>query len=217
MKKTNTNDKRIRAIRLELEEDVVDAFENVSGKLGKPKTKIVRNFIGNISSGKFEMALLPENMDLLQSKSEACWDLLNAPGCWLEVDTFLENQPAFITKTVTMEPMVHIKYPTYRIDIIPKDEENNEKTIESLLEGIIDVSNVMNGSVFYTALNEEIKGASSYNVTCFALDLNENRKTKDAIMQRLNKKFICLDSCAYCIRSSAIEFFDDIFKLFKLK
>ncbi len=210
-------DKRIRAIRLELQEEVVDGFERASQKLGMPKTKIVKSFIKTISSKQFEMALIPENMELLQRMSEECWKLLNAPGCWLEVDMIKNNHPAFFTNTVTVEPMIHVKYPTYRIDLIPIKKDSDATKIKNILGDLSSICDVVNGPDLTIMGGGAIKNVHTYNVTCFAPNLSDNQELKKTIIKLLKNDYECTENCSCYIRSALIEYYDEKHKLFKIK
>ena len=63
-------------------------------------------------------------LEQLENYSKKSWEILHTPGCAFETKELSANMPAFIT---TLPPRVYVNYPTYKIQII--NEENNEQTM----------------------------------------------------------------------------------------
>ena len=55
------------------------------------------------------------NMEILQSYSDKCWEILHTQGCIFEVEDLSKRLPAFLA--MWGEQIVYVKYPTFKIQI----------------------------------------------------------------------------------------------------
>ena len=199
-----------KVIKFTVIEEEADMFNNTIQGTGKSKSDILRELIPIVSSKDFEGLIPNTKMEILQSYSEKCWDILHTPGCVFEVHNLSDRMPAFI---VTMgQPIVYVKYPTYKIQILynknPK-KHIEQSEIEELLKNVKNRSLVYSTKADFLIIGGELKEMPFpyvNEVMCLGVTLAENTHCKNEIVEILdNSNYHVSVYPAYCIRGMAIE------------
>ena len=207
-------------IKFKIDAESADNISQICDDLKKTKSDIMRQLIPIVSCKEFEHMIPNVALEQLENYSKKSWEILHTPGCAFETKELSANMPAFIT---TLPPRVYVNYPTYKIQIINK--ENNEQTMsykkfDKLLEGIKNISCVY-ATPFNYIIENNVGDSRQYpfvrEVTCLAIDLADNIKAKDEVIKKLNENgFKTLVFPYYCMRWDSIEFLDENKKYFKI-
>lgn len=174
----------------------------------------MRELVPVISSKSFETLIPLIALENLQCISDECWHMLHNKAAIFSVEDISLNMPAFITSR--KPPKVHVKYPTYKIDIYNKNrptESTSEIELEKLLSNIHSRSTVYATSAEYLICGnsmEKLDFPFISEVMCLSVILEENKATASRIEEVLNQNgYICSVYPAYCIRSANIEFLEE--------
>ena len=203
-----------KIIKVTVNEQVAEMFDNTVKVTGKSKSDILRELIPIVSSKDFEDLIPNTRMEILQSYSEQCWDILHTPGCIFETENLSERMPAFIT--TIGQPAVYVKYPTYKIEIF--DGKNpqgstNQQEIESLLKEVENRSSVYATRADYLIIGKKITEMEFpfvNEVMCLEISLDKNISCKDKIVGILKKHDYSTSIYpAYCIRGEYIELLEN--------
>lgn len=200
-------------IKVSVNDETASMLDTAASLTGKSKSDILRELIPLVSSRTFEDMISSTNMELLQQYSEDCWRTLHTEGCIFETAYFSDKMPAFIS---TMEYLVYVKYPTFKIEIL--NEQNpfsptNQDTLEQLLKDITNRSLVSaNRTEALASGTQLVRMRFPYvnEVTCLELTLEDNIKCKDKIVAILSKNgYRTSVYPAYCLRPANIEFLEN--------
>ena len=208
-------------IKFTVDDKSAENINNVSSLCGKSTSDVMRELLPIISSKDFEGMLPKISMRRLEYYSKSCWEILHMTGYAFEVAEFSKNMPAFIT--TWNPPMVHVKYPTYKIQIFHSQDHTKYTEfshLDQILSKIPNISKVYKSPANYIANGtciQKLEYPFVSEVTCLAIELSDNTKAKDDIIQCLTQNnYDCVVYPSYCIRSDYIEFIDDK-KYFKIK
>lgn len=195
--------KKETVIKFTVDENTAHNLEEVSDFTKKTKARIMRDLIPIISSKNFEDSIPNVALERLEKLSQECWEKLHTPGIAFEVETLSQNMPAFITQ-ITTPPMVWVKYPTYKVSFLPKKNATTSVNIDDILKTIPNIS--------YPYATPTFNGKWNFikEITCLAIELEDNYSAKEEVVQRLtehNYEYIVLPS--YLIRNEPIEFLED--------
>lgn len=203
-----------KVIKFTVSEEEAEMFDNTIRGTGKSKSDILRELIPIVSSKDFEGLIPNTKMEILQSYSEKCWDILHTPGCVFEVNNLSDRMPAFI---VTMgRPVVYVKYPTYKIQILynynPK-KHIKQSEIEELLKNVKNRSFVYSTKADFLIIGgrlEEMPFPYVNEVMCLGVTLEDNTHCKNEIVDILNESnYHASIYPAYCIRGMAVELLEE--------
>ena len=155
-------------------------------------------------------------LEQLQKLSDDCWKQLHMPNSIFETDNLSKYMPAFIT---TWEPpVVYVKYPTYKIHIYDKTDPTkmtDPPEVENVLKPI---PLNQRSQAAYTPVNylvprngiHQIANSFVNEVMCLCNTLEENKTTKDKIIQLLVADGYAYSVYpAYCIWGERIELIED--------
>lgn len=213
-----------KVVKVTVDDEMAEMLDSTVKETGKTKSDILRSLIPIISSKDFEGLIPDDNMDILQSYSEKCWDILHTPDCVFEAENLSERMPAFITNW--NPPMVYVKYPTYKIQVFDgknSKHTNDEREIEKLLE------NVQNRSVVYASKVDsiiignrlrEMENPFISEVMCLDVTLAGNICCKNKIAEILKANNYSISVFpAYCIRGMVVELLENgkYFKVLPIK
>ena len=201
-------------VKTTLKEKEFKQLEVVAKEMGKTKSEILRELITTISSRDFERAVSNISLERLEQYSEECWQLLHTPGCVFELENLSKKMPAFVT---TWEPeAVHVKYPTFTIQIFSKEnmrERVSHEEIEKILQGIANISHVYAKPVDFIMTNNSVEKLDYrfiQEVMCLNIKLKDNIETKNEVVDILEKNgYAYTVSHAFCLRSDFVEIFED--------
>lgn len=201
-------------IKFKVDNASANSITNISETTGKSKSDIMREILPIVSSKKFEQMMPHIALSQLEEFSKRCWETLHTPGCLFETSELSQNMPAFVT--LMNHPMVNVKYPTYKIQIVNAQDHTERtdcKKIQTLLNTINNISVVYASPANYIANGSVLKKLDFpflSEVMCLAIELEDNIKAKDEIIQRLTENnydyFVCP---SYCIRSDFIELIEN--------
>lgn len=203
-----------KMVKTTLKEKEFKQLEVVAKEMGKTKSEILRELITTISSRDFERAVSNISLERLEQYSEECWQLLHTPGCVFELENLSKKMPAFVT---TWEPeTVHVKYPTFTIQIFSKEnmrERVSHEEIEKILQGIANISHVYAKPVDFIMTNNSVEKLDYrfiQEVMCLNIKLKDNIETKNEVVDILEKNgYAYTVSHAFCLRSDFVEIFED--------
>ena len=203
-----------KMVKTTLKEKEFKQLEVVAKEMGKTKSEILRELITTISSRDFERAVSNISLERLEQYSEECWQLLHTPGCVFELENLSKKMPAFVT---TWEPeAVHVKYPTFTIQIFSKEnmrERVSHEEIEKILQGIANISHVYAKPVDFIMTNNSVEKLDYrfiQEVMCLNIKLKDNIETKNEVVDILEKNgYAYTVSHAFCLRSDFVEIFED--------
>lgn len=188
---------------------------------GKSKSDILRELIPIVSSKSFEELIPNISMEVLQSYSEQAWNLLHTPGCTFEINNISDIMPAYIVNQDS--PMIHVKFPTYKIEIFNGEDpksSTNQQHLEEILSCVKNRSKVVASRVDFLIINDKIepmKYPFVNEVMCLETSMEKNISCKNQIISLLKEKgYRTSVYPAYCIRGAYIVFSEDN-KHFKLK
>lgn len=203
-----------KIVKVTVNAETDEILDNVAQETGKSKSDILRELIPIVSSKDFEGLIPNTNMEILQKYSDECWDILHTPGCIFEVKNLSDRMPAFLC---TMgNPIVYIKYPTYKIQIFdssnPKGNTNQHR-IEELLADVKNRSYVSYSKADYLIIGgrlEEMDFPFVNEVMCLEVTLTDNIRCKNQIVEILkNNNYNVSVYPAYCIRGMGVELLED--------
>lgn len=213
-----------KVVKVTVDDEMAEMLENTVKETGKTKSDILRELIPIISSKDFEGLIPDTNMDILQSYSEKCWDILHTPDCVFEVENLSERMPAFITNW--NPPTVYVKYPTYKIQVFdgknPKQTVEGKK-IEKLLENVQNRSSVhvsKADSIIVGDRLQEMENLFISEVMCLDVTLAGNICCKNKIVEILkDNKYSISVFPAYYIRGMVVELLENgkYFKVLPIK
>lgn len=203
-----------KMVKTTLKEKEFKQLEVVAKEMGKTKSEILRELITTISSRDFERAVSNISLERLEQYSEECWQLLHTPGCVFELENLSKKMPAFVTK---WEPeAVHVKYPTFAIQIFSKEnirERVSQEEVQKILQGIENISDVYAKPVNAVIKNHSIENLKYHciqEVMCLNIRLKDNIETKNEVVDVLEKNgYACTVSHDFCLRSDLVEIFED--------
>lgn len=201
-------------IKFNVDNETALAIKQLSENKSISQAEIMREIIPVISSKNFESLIPFIALENLQFISDQCWNMLHNKAAIFSVSDISANMPAFVT---SWEPrQVHVKYPTYKIDIYNKTKPT-ESTSEIYLEKLL--SDIPNRSMVYATPAEYLICGNKMEkldfpfiseVTCLSVNLDENKNTASRIKEILNQhEYICSVYPAYCIRSANVEFLEE--------
>lgn len=211
-------------IKCKVDDLTSNTIKELSKSYSKSQSDILREIIPIVSSKDFEGLIPKIALEQLQKISEECWNQLHIPNSLFEVAKVSDNMPAFITSWEP--PMIHVKYPTYKINICSKENLSsidNQNKIDEILRS---VSLEKRSKVFSSPINyivpyngfPIIETSFIFEVMCLNNTLEDNIKTKDQIISLLEESEYAYSVCsAYCIHSERIVFLEEnkYFKIFK--
>ena len=182
-------------------------LEDMSKELDVPKAKLLREGIKSMSSKEFDLMLPEYRLDYLQKISDESWEVLNRKGHWFEKEETKNEMPIFITEVTTEKSMLHLKYPTFRVQFFTHVNYEKVKDLfaeKNLSPVVQEPSQIM------------LNNINIYSVTCLALELSENERIRENVIDVLKKEkyeYSIYPTC--CLRSVNIIYSDDK-KLFKV-
>ena len=203
-------------IKFSVDSDTGENIKALSKQMSKPISEIMREIVPLISSKDYESMLSNTSLENLQFLSDKCWNTLHTEAAVFETDKISQVMPAFITKISSPHPMIHVKYPTFKIDIYGKGDptiptESNK--IEKILNGIDKRSQVYLSQANYIICGNQIRPLEFpfiSEVQCLATNIGENKETKQKIIERLSENgYLYSVFPAYCLRSEIIEILED--------
>jgi len=201
-------------IKFNVNNETALALKRLSVNKSISQAEIMRELTPIISSKSFESLIPFIALENLQSISDECWNILHNKAAVFSVSEISANMPAFVT---SWEPrQVHVKYPTYKIDIFNKTKptkSTSEIELEKLLFNIPNRSKVYATPAEYLICGSKIEKLDFpfiSEVVCLSVNLDENKATADRIEEILNQnEYICSVYPAYCIRSANVEFIEN--------
>lgn len=210
-----------KVIKVTVNEEVADMLDNTVKETGKSKSEILRELIPIVSSKDFEGLIPNTNMEILQSYSDKCWDILHTPGCIFEVEDLSKRMPAFLV--TCGEQIVYVKYPTFKVQIfngVNNKKSTDQHTLEMLLQNVENRSKVYATKVDYLIAGgrmERMDFPYVNEVMCLEIGMKNNIDCKNKIVSILNNNgYETSVFPAYCIREIEVELMEDG-KYFKVK
>ncbi len=213
-----------KQLKFNVDDEMAAAVKKIADTTSKSQAEILREIVPIVSSKNFEEMIPAFALEQLQILSDKCWDQLHTPNSIFEVDGLSDNLPAFITSWEP--PMVHVKYPTYKVSIYDKNNSVGLTDCNEIEDVLSSVSLRYRSTVNYAPVNyfipsagiPQIKQSFVSEVMCLNVNLEENIKTKDSIVTLLEAANYDHSVCtAYCIRSEYVKLLEDgkYFKLIK--
>lgn len=199
-----------KVIKFTVSGEEAEVFDNTVRETGKSRSDILRELIPIVSSKDFEGLIPNTKMEILQSYSEECWNILHTEGCIFEVNNLSDRMPAFI---VTRDkPTVFVKYPTYKIQILynysPK-KYIEQGEIEELLKNVKNRSLVHLTKADFIVIGDKLEQMPFpyvNEIMCLGVTLEDNIHCKNEIVSILNdSNYHASIYPAYCIRGMAVE------------
>lgn len=210
-----------KVIKVTVNEEVADMLDNTVKETGKSKSEILRELIPIVSSKDFEGMIPSTNMEILQSYSDKCWDILHTPGCIFEVEDLSKRLPAFLA--TWGEQVVYVKYPTFKIQIfngVNNKKSTDQNTLEKLLQNVENRSKVYATKADYLIVGGRMECMDFpyvNEVMCLEIGMKNNIDCKNKIVEILNDNgYDTSVFPAYCIRGIEVELMEDG-KYFKVK
>ena len=192
-------------IKVSVNKATAEALEKTAEITNKSKSDLLREIIPIVSSKDFEGMIPNTPLEILEKYSEDCWKLIHTKGCVFEVDKLSERMPAFITAITTAEPMLYVKYPTFKIQIFDGEDP---KKLEKVLSGVKNISRVYQTKADYLVLNNQFKRLEFpyvSEVMCLDINLDVCIETKNTIISLLKKNnFMYSVYPAFCLRPERI-------------
>ena len=211
-------------INFTVDPETAEAIRALASEKSISQSDIMRELTPVLSSKNYETLVPLLGLEHLQKISEKCWSDLHTQAAIFPVEEISNFMPAFVT---TWEPpQVHVKYPTYKIDVY-NNKNNAAKTSTTILNEL--AKDICNRSEFYNAypdyIIKDIKDNKMPNVNynfisevmCLSPDLNINQETKNNIVKILFEKgYEYSVYPAYCLRTTLIDLLDEG-KYFRVK
>ena len=179
-----------RVIKVTVNDEVAEMLDNTVQETGKSKSDILRELIPIVSSKDYEGLIPNTSMEILQKYSEKCWEILHTPGCVFEVDKLSDNMPAFVV--AGGRPIVYVKYPTFKIQVLDKENplgSTSQQYIEELLKNVRNRSYVCATKADYLVVGgklEKMEFPYVNEVMCLGVTLEDNAHWKNEIVDILN-------------------------------
>ena len=209
-------------VKCTVDDSMASAIKQMSADSSKSQAEILREILPIISSKDFENAIPYIALEKLQNLSESCWTKLHEANSIFETDKISDIMPAFIT--TWNPPMIHVKYPTYKINIFCQNDptfEVNLKELERILSPVSleKRSQAAYNPTEYLITNHSIAHIPLFvsEIMCLNIKLDDNIKTKNEIVTILNENNYAYSVySAYCLRYDYIELLADG-KYFKIQ
>lgn len=203
-----------KVIKFTVSEKEAELFDSTIKETGKSKSDILRELFPIVSSQDFEGLIPNTKMEILQSYSEKCWDILHTPNCIFEVNNLSDRMPAFLG--TIQQPTVYVKYPTYKIQILCNGnptEDTDEREIEELLEPVKNRSQIYSTRADFILVGGRLKEMSFpyvKEVMCLGVTLEDNKRCKNEIVERLkDSKYHASIYAAFCYREMKVELLEE--------
>ena len=203
-----------RVIKVTVNDEVAEMLYNTVQETGKSKSDILRELIPIVSSKDYEGLIPNTSMEILQKYSEKCWEILHTPGCVFEVDKLSDNMPAFVV--AGGRPIVYVKYPTFKIQVLDKENplgSTSQQYIEELLKNVRNRSYVCATKADYLVVGgklEKMEFPYVNEVMCLEVTLSDNIICKNKIVDILrNNNFNVSVYHSYCIRGVEVELLEE--------
>ena len=139
-------DDLIKQLKFHVDAEEAYAIKKIANATSKSQAEILREIIPIISSKNFEEMIPDIALEQLQLRSEQCWEQLHTPNSIFEVEGLSDNLPAFIT--FGPNPMIHVKYPTYKICVYDK-KRPLELTDCNEIENVLSSTSLKNRPTVY--------------------------------------------------------------------
>ena len=200
-----------RTIKFTVSDEIAETLDNTVKETGKSKSDLLRELLPIISSKDYEGLIPNTSMEILQSYSEKCWNVLMTPGCIFEVAALSNNMPAFV---ITEEPpVVYVKYPTFKIEVFCSTDPlkcTSQKDIEHLLRRKVTnkfwISAAQANCFIENDKMEKLQVPFVNEITCLEITLKDNLNCKNKIVEILKQNNYITTVChSYCIRGIRVE------------
>lgn len=209
-------------IKFTVDTETAKAIRSLAIEKSVSQSDLMRELTPILSSKNYETLVPILGIEHLQKISEKCWSDLHTQSAIFPVEEISNFMPAFVT--IWNSPQVHVKYPTYKIDVYNTKNNTSEPflgTLNKLVKKLGGHSNFYYAHTDKTIIgvkdNKKVNFDFICEIMCLSDNLDINLETKANIEKLLDENGYGYSVCpAYCLRPANIELVEDG-KYFRVK
>jgi len=197
-------------LKVRVDIDTLQALDDIAKETQKNRSELIREFLPIISSKDFENMISSSSLQRLEQYSVACNDYFQSPNLKINVEDVSSNFPAFID-TIAPNPILYIKYPTYKIRILITGYNVTTDILEPLFKNIEGISFIYLTQCFQIQTNHSQPIVTFFpELMCLKSNLKENTSLKNIVCSILKQNNIQYEVWpAYSIVGKSVTIFNE--------